>query len=118
MLLPSLIISMLTSLQKPWRHIPSTDGTFLSSFGLKRRTRPAKSPEISSGNERDGSPGKGSQEMTVDARDAYRRRELELADAIKLRDMRGKTSDVNKKRNWWDHDADEEDSQPRTGYRR
>ncbi|KAI9790026.1 MAG: hypothetical protein M1816_005640 [Peltula sp. TS41687] len=81
--------------EKPWRYIPSTDGTLLSSFKFRRRTQ-----SISSRNDHDISPRKRkSQPVSAQARDAHGRRELERADAIKLRDMPKNSSGAADKNN-------------------
>ncbi|EPE24359.1 Family A G protein-coupled receptor-like protein [Glarea lozoyensis ATCC 20868] len=60
--------------EKPWKHMPGHDGTFWGSFGLASEWKPSDGRTNSHG------PGKTRQEMSREARDAYHRRDEELAE--------------------------------------
>jgi G protein-coupled receptor GPR1 len=61
--------------EKPWRHMPGHDGTFWGSFGLASEWKSSGGRTASH-----HGPGKTREEMIREARDAYHRRDEELAE--------------------------------------
>jgi G protein-coupled receptor GPR1 len=85
--------------EKPWKHIPGTDGSFWGSLrfwsgwnGVRRRRR------------KFNGPGKTREEMVREARAAYQRREEELAqrrsEILQASPSRG--PDQKREKSWWE----------------
>jgi G protein-coupled receptor GPR1 len=86
--------------EKPWRHIPGTKGQFWESF----RFWTSFSQERRGSRDGGKGPGMGRQEMVVEARRAYKRRDEEIAaraSEVAERRERGATD-----RSWWDEGFD------------
>lgn len=83
--------------EKPWKHIPGTNGSFFSSLKfwtgwkgfLKRRVK--------------AGPGKTREEMVREARAAYRRRDEEMAQRRSEAGIAGALQDPRRgERSWWE----------------
>jgi G protein-coupled receptor GPR1 len=83
--------------EKPWRHIPDTDGGFFTSLKFWTGWNGTLNRRVKAG------PGKTREEMLREARAAYRRRDEELAqrqsDAIAVGLQRNQT---RTDRSWWE----------------
>jgi G protein-coupled receptor GPR1 len=90
--------------EKPWKHMPGHDGTFWGSFSL------ASEWNASDGRTKSQhGPGKTRQEMSREARDAYQRRDEELAErrgestVIQRPEAAARRLDLRRgESHWWD----------------
>jgi G protein-coupled receptor GPR1 len=96
--------------EKPWRHIPGSDGTFLGSFRCRKRSEDEVPSESRNNSQPKGGPGRTPSEMIGEARNAYARREQELGRAkheAHTRKAKRKASLAargGKERTWWDEE--------------
>ncbi|KAM3065788.1 G protein-coupled receptor gpr1 [Clarireedia jacksonii] len=85
--------------EKPWRHIPGSDGTFFGSlkFWSLWTTKDGQQPQ-------GRGPGKTRNEMAREARAAYRRRDEELAQRRFEASQNNQSIEGNSRRDrsWWD----------------
>jgi G protein-coupled receptor GPR1 len=79
--------------EKPWRHIPGTDGGFFSSLRFWENWKGFKRVKVTAG------PGRTRDEMAREASAAYRRREQEL---VERRNTALETARRGE-RSWWEN---------------
>lgn len=84
--------------EKPWRHIPGSDGSFWASLKFWQGWNGSMGQRRSAQH----GPGKTREEMVREARAAYQRRDEELA--ARRNDSCGPNGEVSKKgeRSWWE----------------
>jgi len=83
--------------EKPWRHIPGTNGSFWASLKFWSGWKGLGKRKVLHG------PGKTREEMVREARAAYRRRDEETAQQRKtLADAANTESHRRGERSWWD----------------
>lgn len=91
--------------EKPWRHIPGNDGSFWGSFKFWTGWTGVRHLNVYK-----TGPGKTRDEMVREARDAYQRRDDELAQRRNRLDLPAVNSEYsssqrsNSERTWWDFD--------------
>ncbi|KAG9238477.1 G protein-coupled receptor [Amylocarpus encephaloides] len=87
--------------EKPWRHMPGHDGTFWGSFKFWSTSSGTASHHPHHG------PGKTREEMNREAREAYQRRDEEMAarrvESAYLQRPETSHSGNRRDRDWWDH---------------
>jgi len=83
--------------EKPWRHIPGNDGKFFASLKFWSGWKGWSKRRVASG------PGKTREEMTREARVAYRRRDQELAERRNELGQNMQNGEPKRKeRDWWE----------------
>jgi G protein-coupled receptor GPR1 len=86
---------LFSSREKPWRHIPRTDGSFSSSLRFWSGWKDSSENKVAPG------PGRTKDEVVREARAAYRRRDEELAERRSESEQTGVFT-VRGQRMWWD----------------